>query len=102
MGHLFNRLYQETGDELLARASRIWFEKALDFRRPGIGVAGFQSFWMTETGTTEAWRDDASLLEGAAGIGLAFLGALSSFEPAWDRIMLMSAATEPVLEPAAP
>jgi hypothetical protein len=101
LGHLFNRLYQETGDELMARASRIWFEKALDFRRPGTGVAGFQSFWMTETGVTESWRDDASLLEGAAGIGLALLGALSSFEPAWDRIMLMSAATEPVTDPSA-
>jgi hypothetical protein len=93
LAHLFNRIYQETGEPQLAAASRRWFEHALDFRRPGLGVAGYQAFWIEEDGVTEGWRPESGLLEGAAGIGLALLGGLSEFEPAWDRVMMLSAAT---------
>jgi lantibiotic biosynthesis protein len=92
LAHLFNRLYQETGEPRLAAASRGWFEQALDFRQPGIGLAGYRAFWMDDDGLTQSWRDDPGFLEGITGIGLALLGGLSDFEPAWDRIMALSAA----------
>jgi hypothetical protein len=36
------------------------------------------------------WRSEAGFLEGATGIGLALLGAISDVEPAWDRVLLLS------------
>ena len=98
LAHLFNRFYQETGEPRLAEASRRWFERALDFRQPGEGLAGYRAFWVEDDGVTESWRPEAGLLEGVAGIGLAFLGGLSDFEPAWDRVLMLSAATLPPRE----
>ncbi len=90
LGHLYNRLYQATGEEKLGEASRRWFQRTLDFRSPGEGLAGYRAFWIAEDGVTQSWRTDPGFLEGVAGIGLALLGALSDFEPAWDRIMALS------------
>lgn len=84
LGHLFNRLYQATGEERLAEAARFWFEHVFGLRRPGQGVAGFGSQ------EQERWVPSAGLLTGATGIGLALLGATTSCEPAWDRFMLLA------------
>jgi hypothetical protein len=99
LGHLFNRLYQQTGDPRLAESSRGWYQHALDFRQPGEGLAGYRAFWVEEDGVTQSWRSDAGFLEGVAGIGLALLAGVSAFEPNWDRLVVVSAATEPVLPP---
>lgn len=90
LGHLFNRLYQETGKAPFAAASRQWFEAALDFRQPGLGIAGYRAYAVADDMVTQTWRPDAGFLEGASGIGLALLGGLSTFEPAWDRILALS------------
>ncbi len=99
LAHLFNRMYQETGEPRLAALSRQWFEQALDFRQPGLGLAGYRAFQFEDDAVTEKWRADPGLLEGVAGIGLALLGGLDDFEPAWDRILMLSAAS---LDPASP
>ncbi len=88
LAHLFNRIYQSSGDAACAAAARRWFARALEMRRPGEGLAGFLSWAGAEGG----WRSDAGLLTGAAGIALALLGAISSIEPAWDRLLLASSA----------
>jgi hypothetical protein len=89
LGHLFNRMYQMTGDEALGRAARFWFERTFDFQTPGEGVAGFRAY---DPGTDgqPGWRADAGFLEGTGGVGLALLGAISDVEPAWDRVLLIS------------
>jgi hypothetical protein len=92
LAHLFNRMYQETGEPQLAAVSRRWFEHALDFRQPGKGLAGYLAFQFEDDAVTERWRADPGLLEGVAGIGLALLGGLGDFAPAWDRILMLSAA----------
>jgi lantibiotic biosynthesis protein len=97
LAHLFNRFYQETGQPRLREVSRFWFERTLAHRRPGKGVAGYQSFEMPDATSEPNWRDDPGFLEGATGIGLALLGGLCSFEPAWDRVMLLSAVTDPLV-----
>lgn len=82
--HIFNRLYQISGNkDFLETASR-WFERLLAMRSPGEGIGGFLSF--SEGG----YQPAAGFLEGSAGIGLAMLAATSNVEPAWDRILAMS------------
>jgi hypothetical protein len=87
LGHLFNRLGQESGNELLGDAARFWFEQTLAMRRPGQGVGGYQAWGPAPSGDL-AWWDDPSFLTGAAGIGLALLAAASDVEPRWDRVLL--------------
>jgi lantibiotic modifying enzyme len=89
VGHLFNRLFQATGEERLAAAARFWFERTFTFHAPGEPVAGFRA-WEVGVLGQPGWRPDAGFLEGAAGVGLALLGAVSSVEPAWDRVLLVS------------
>ena len=69
--HVFNRLHQATGDEILAEAARRWFDQALVLP---VAEDGF--------------------LEGRAGVGLALLGAVTGIEPAWDRVLLLSGPCE--------
>jgi hypothetical protein len=87
LAHLLNRMYQTTGEERLAQAARFWFNWTLQFRQPGEGVAGFRAW---SVNPEPIWRSDPGFLEGAAGIGLALLAALSPVEPAWDRTLLVS------------
>ncbi len=89
LGHLFNRMFQETGEERLAEAARFWFERTFAFQAPGEPVAGFRA-WEVGTEGQPGWRPDAGFLEGAAGVGLALLGAVSGIETAWDRVLLVS------------
>jgi lantibiotic modifying enzyme len=89
LGHLFNRIFQRTGDEAFAHAARFWFERALDTRRPGEGIAGFCT-WKGGRSPGAGWIVQPGFLDGAAGIALALLAAATPFEPAWDRAMLVS------------
>lgn len=89
LGHLFNRMYQTTGEALLGDAARLWFTRALAMERPGQGLAGYQSWLPSDTGGM-AWAEDPSFLTGVAGIGLALLAATSERAPAWDRVLLAS------------
>lgn len=88
--HIFNRLWQSTGEKRLADAARHWFERAIGMRRPGHGVAGFLSY-QPEEGAASPWYPDPGVLVGAAGVGLAFLAATDSLAPEWDRLLMVSA-----------
>jgi lantibiotic modifying enzyme len=93
VGHLLNRLYQATGEPQLGKAARFWFERTLDFRRPGQGIGGFLRLMPGKNGLYH-WTDDPGILTGAAGIGLALLAATTSVEPAWDRMLLIAGPAE--------
>lgn len=93
VAHLFNRMHQASGEERLAEAARFWVEHALALRQPGEGVAGFRAMWVEED--SEQWRSDPGFLEGASGIGLALLAAVSPIEPDWDRLLLLSTPPRP-------
>jgi lantibiotic modifying enzyme len=89
---LYNRLWQATGEELFADAARRWYERTLEMRKPGVGVAGFQAY-LPKPGaefTEKMWADDDTFLTGANGIGLALLAGVSALEPAWDRLLAAS------------
>lgn len=93
LGHLFNRLFQATKDPLLADAARAWFCRTLAMRRPGEGLAGYLAY--DGTPGDFGWRPERGFLTGAAGIGLALLGAISTVEPEWDRVLLTAVSPLP-------
>jgi lantibiotic modifying enzyme len=98
LAHLYNRLFQSTGEGLFADAARAWFARTLSLQRPGQGVGGFSSLEFEPDGS-ERWMETPGLLTGSAGIGLALLAAISPQEPSWDRMLLLSLRT---VAPASP
>lgn len=86
---LFNRLYQASGDPLLAETALFWVERTLSFRKPGEGVGGFVA-WDVDSQMEMGWRAEPGFLMGAAGIGLSLLATVTPIEPLWDRLLLAS------------
>ncbi len=88
LAHLFNRLYQASGERRLADAARAWFARvlvALGERRTEGTPA-----WRMEQQKHPKLRWQRGFLNGDAGIGLALLAAVSPQEPRWDRVLLIS------------
>jgi hypothetical protein len=92
LGHLFNRLFQATGDACLGQAARFWFRRTLDMRSPRGEAAGCIAWGPGPKGTPVTWIDDTGLISGTTGIALALLAAVTSTEPEWDRVLLVSLA----------
>lgn len=95
IAHLFNRMYQATGDAELRQAADTWYLRALGMRRPGQGLAGLLSWvdapavdgkWLGQG----QWKAEPGFLSGVAGIGLGLLAAVTEVEPAWDRVLLVA------------
>lgn len=86
IAHIFNRMYGYTGIEELKETSDYWFDQTLKMARFEDGLAGFKA-WQ---GEDKGWLNEAGLLEGIAGIGLALISAVSDIEPAWDECLLLS------------
>lgn len=89
LGHMFNRMFQATGEEWLKEAAQVWFERTLAMRRPDRGIAGFSAWAMGKDGTM-GWHNVPGILMGASGIALALLAAVTPIEPEWDRMLLIS------------
>jgi lantibiotic modifying enzyme len=93
LAHIYNRLWQATGEPGFGDAARLWCRQTLELRRPDKGIAGFQAYHRALVpGQPDGWLDDSSFLTGAAGTALALLAAISPVEPAWDRLLLLSLA----------
>jgi hypothetical protein len=88
LGHLFNRMYQETGEPELKYAARFWLLRAMRMRAEAEGVAGYRSLRYDDNGA--AWEADAGFLTGAAGVALALLAGAVEVAPSWDRALLIS------------
>ncbi len=90
LGHIFNRVYQATGEAKFAHAARFWFQRTLQMRQPKRGIAGYAAWMPSLPGQQGGWIDDPGILTGAAGIALALLAATTNIEPEWDRMLLVS------------
>jgi lantibiotic biosynthesis protein len=92
LAHLYNRIYQATGEEKLRQAAVHWVERTLDFyrRARGTGSDWVQGSWDPAQPTQWTWTG-VELVEGAAGVALVLLAAATSLEPRWDRMFLVSA-----------
>jgi hypothetical protein len=91
LGHIFNRMFQVTGETRFKEAAQSWFENALDMRRVGQGIAGFSAFMRDDYGK-ECWIGQRGILTGVTGIALALLAATTDIDPQWDRMLLLSIA----------
>lgn len=100
VAHIFHRMHCMTGDETLAEAARTWYERTLRFRNPGLGFGGFRSWSSAGADGELDWRDDSGFLEGAAGVGLGLLAAVSPVDPGWDRLFFESLREPGLSHPA--
>jgi hypothetical protein len=85
LAHMFNRLYQATGEAIFRDAARRWVARVLDQRVEGMGIGGYSAYRVDGS----RWSDPG-FLDGAAGTGLALLAAATSLDPRWDRVLLLS------------
>lgn len=87
LGHLFNRVYQLSGDPTFR-------EFACRFIETGLEQASFPEektaykVWLT--GIDGTYGLHRGLLGGLSGIGLTLLAAISDEEPDWDESLLLS------------
>lgn len=79
LGHVYNRLFQQTGEAVFAERARACFQEVLEqsLRQ--------RSLWASQPPEEHGW------LSGLAGTALALWAASSTQEPAWDRLLLLSA-----------
>ncbi len=86
--HLFNWLFQATGETVFRDAADLYFHKTLELRGKAPRLGGY-SFWTTADATTKLdWYPNASFLSGLAGVGLALLAATRPVAPRWDALLL--------------
>lgn len=88
--HIYNRLYQAKGDSRYRDASIFWFECVLDMFRPGTGIGGYSKYARHYDSSTATWEASPDFLDGSIGVALALLGAVTTVEPQWDRLLLLS------------
>ncbi|PKV51613.1 lanthionine synthetase-like protein [Aquimarina sp. MAR_2010_214] len=84
---IYNYLYKKTNDVAFKEASDFWAQKALDMAIHEQGYAGYMVWRGAEE---EKWKNEVSLLEGVAGIGLSIISYLAPFETKWDECLLIS------------
>lgn len=72
ISHTLRRLYEATGNELLGIGADRWLAATLDLPVPERGF-----------------------FEGAAGVGLVLLAAVTDVTPAWDRLLLLPGERRP-------
>jgi hypothetical protein len=91
LAHIFNRLYQASGDEALRDAAVWWFRAAIASRKSQRGVAGFAFFGRatTEGAIRTIPGADRTFLNGSTGVGLALVSACATRRPLWDAILLL-------------
>jgi len=86
IAHIFNRVFQETGDPLFKEAAIYWIDQALAM---AVGDESTPAGYQAYNGIT-GWQNELQLLEGVAGIGLSFIAAASDIPATWDRSLLIS------------
>jgi len=89
VAHIMNRAYQENEDPRCLNIALTYIRRVLEMRKPGTGVGGYSRPVSKSAG--HATQDtDPRFLSGAVGVALALLSAVTSIEPRWDRLMLLS------------
>jgi hypothetical protein len=90
LAHIYNRMYQATGEPKLGRAAVYWLKRTLDFYHLARYNGGSWVQGSKDPAEGGPWTG-IGLMEGAAGVALVLLAATTAVEPAWDRMFLVSA-----------
>jgi hypothetical protein len=100
LAHLYNRIYQASGEPKLGDAALHWLERTLQFYRLARddGASWILGSWDPDQQEPSTWAG-AELAGGAAGVALVLLAAATSVEPSWDRMFLVSAPKPPTTAP---
>ncbi len=82
---IFNRMYKETEDPIFKETADFWMEQVLkmDTHKSNAGYLQWR-------GDKEEWKEETNLLEGIAGIGLAMISFLATFDTKWDECLMIS------------
>lgn len=88
LAHIANRWFHATGAPEFRELAQRWYVTTLDMARPGEGIGGYCK-WGGSTPEESGWQAASALLDGAIGIGLALIAAISPVEPLWDRKLLL-------------
>jgi lantibiotic modifying enzyme len=94
--HIYNRMYQATGEPKLGRAALYWLERTLGYYRLARDNGGSWVQGSKDSTRQEPWTG-IDLVDGAAGVALVLLAAATSVEPTWDRMFLVSGPRLPDL-----
>lgn len=90
VAHIFNRIYHNENDQRCRNAALAWLERTLAMRQPGTGVGGFSALTRSDRDAPIVWDPSPSFLDGAIGVALALLATITSTDPSWDRMLLLS------------
>ena len=85
---IFNRIYKETGNEVFKEATEFWIQEGINMAVHEDGYAGYKQ-WKGGIRKIK-WTNEITLLEGVAGIGLAIIDYLASFDSNWDECLMIS------------
>jgi hypothetical protein len=92
LAHLYNRMYQATGEPTLGRAALHWLERTLGFYRLARDAGGTWVQGNSDPAQPELWTwSGVEMVDGVVGVALVLLAAATSAEPTWDRMFLVSA-----------
>jgi lantibiotic biosynthesis protein len=87
IAHIYNRMFWNTKDEIFHETAKFWFNKTLEMSKYPDGLAGFKAIHSFDA---DGAKNEYSLLEGIAGIGLAIHSWITDTEPTWDKFLLLS------------
>ena len=90
VAHMYNRIYQHSGDPRFRDAALSWYEQLLRMFSAGTGFGGYTMYAATGPGGTPVREPWPGFLGGSIGVALALLAAVTPVEPCWDRLMLLS------------
>ena len=84
IGHIYNRIYSITNNEVFKSAALFWYKKGLSkpFKHNCVNGTGHYN--------DKLIMRDYSLLDGIAGIGLSLISVISGIDPRWDECLLLS------------
>lgn len=91
LAHMYNRMWQASGDGDFATAARSWCARGLAIGEPLGGLSAYRESSPADVPRPDAGLiDEGSLLGGRAGMGLALLAAATAVEPGWDDLLLLA------------
>jgi len=84
IANIYDFMYKETEDPFFKETAEFWMDQVLKMGTHQ-GNAGYLQ-WM---GSEKKWREETNVLEGIAGIGLAMISFLATFDTKWNECLMI-------------